>query len=215
MNLMTAEQFLADVSNHKMAVKLDNGLYRHLMLRQPGNSNMWFEIVTWPGRLTVSGDMGTWTFARLEDMFKFFRDGKMRINADYWSEKIEQGVHGGRNEAKVFSEDLFKKQLLDRLAGYELHPDDLAEVTEALQDEVLNQDCKYDLLIAARDFKHRFDHQPGDQRRYFQFDSCDLPSGKEYSYHFLWCLYAIVWAIQQYDAVRRDQPALEPESVPT
>lgn len=194
---MNAEQFIADVSNHKMAVKMDNGLYRHLLLRQPGNSNMWFEIVTWPGRLTVSGDMGTWTF-----------DGKMRINADYWSEKIEQGVHGGRDEAKVFSEDLFKKELLHRLAGYELPPDDLAEVTEALQDEVLNQDCKYDLLIAARDFKHRFDNQPpGEKYRYFQFDSCDLPSGKEYSYHFLWCLYAIVWAIQQYDAVQ--VPALE------
>jgi len=29
----------------------------------------------------------------------------------------------------------------------------------------------------------------------------DIPQGKVWSYHFLWCCYAIVWAIQQYDAI--------------
>jgi hypothetical protein len=189
---MTADQFLADVAKHKLTVKLDEGLYRHLVFRQPENSNMWFGIVTWPGYLTVCGDMGTWTFSRLEDMFTFFRNDKLRINESYWAEKLQHGMFVGRDGARVFDDDLFRGQLLSQLTEYySLPPEQLLGVTEALRNEVLSQDGKYDLLIAARDFKHGS----------FQFDTCELPDGKEYSFHFVWCLYAIVWAIQQYDAL--------------
>jgi hypothetical protein len=190
----TADSFMRDVSTHQLKVLRDDGLYRHLKFRQPGHSwNMWFELVTWPGVLTIHGDMGTWTFSRLEDMFQFFRDDKLRINASYWAEKLQHGQHDGRDGARSFSEDLFKERLRAQLTEYySLEGDQLKEVLEALQDEVLAQDNKYDLLIAARDFKC------GD----FQFDSCELPDGKEYTYHFIWCLYAIVWGIQQYDAIK-------------
>jgi hypothetical protein len=195
---MTAEHFLRDIANHKMTVRLDNGIYRHLEFRQATNSwNLWFGIVTWPGYLTICGDMGTWTFRRLEDMFGFFRDKKLRINADYWAEKLEHGQHGGRDGAKQFSEDLFRGRLLEQLTEYySLEGAELATVTEALRNDVLRQDGKYDLMIAARDFSCKL---PSGK---FEFDPCELPDGKEYTYHFLWCLYAIVWGIQQYDAVR-------------
>lgn len=188
---VSTESFLTDVANHKMTIKLENGIYRHLVLKQEKDSwNMWFGLITWPGYLTICGDMGTWTFARVEDMFTFFRDDKLQINADYWSEKLQHGVHGGRDGAKVFEDELFKARLLAQLTDYYgLEGEQLKEVTEAIKNEVLCQDCKYDLLIAARDFKH------GD----FRFDTCELPDGKDYAYHFIWCLYAIVWGIQQYD----------------
>ncbi len=32
-------------------------------------------------------------------------------------------------------------------------------------------------------------------------------SGREYTFHFLWCLHAIVWAIQQYDAQSLEKTA--------
>lgn len=57
---VTPETFLKDVSGHVMAVKLDEGLHRHIIFRQPKNSNQWYEILTWPGCLTIHGDMGTW-----------------------------------------------------------------------------------------------------------------------------------------------------------
>jgi hypothetical protein len=197
---MTAEKFLVDVANHKMTVRLDNGIYRHIHFGgHPHAWNMWFGIVTWPGYLTICGDMGTWTFARVEDMFSFFRNDKLRINCDYWAEKIQNGQHGGRDETKVFYEDLFKAQLLTQLTNYyDLQGEDLVAVTAALQEDVLRQEGEYDLLIAARDFSCQM---PGRAAR-FHFDTCELPDGKAYSYHFVWCLYAIVWGIQQYDAAR-------------
>jgi len=82
--LCNSDQFLADVAGHKMTVLLDNGLHRHLRFRSSKDSwNMWFEIVTWPGCLMLHGDMGSWCFSRLDDMFAFFRSDKMAINAHY------------------------------------------------------------------------------------------------------------------------------------
>ena len=71
----TEESFLKDVEKHEMKVLLDNGIYRHLRMKQPGSNNMWFDIVTWPGRLTYTRRYGNLRqpFARLEDMFEFFR----------------------------------------------------------------------------------------------------------------------------------------------
>src|ERR1700722_10858892 len=112
----TEAQFLKDVANHKMTVLLDSGIYRHVEFKKPGRCDMWFDLITWPGCLTVRGDMGTWTFARVEDMFKFFRSNpnKLEINADYWSEKLCTGVHGGRDSAEVWEEEVFRANLIDQ-----------------------------------------------------------------------------------------------------
>jgi hypothetical protein len=207
MKRLEAEGFLRDVANHEMTICLDTNLYRHLRFAQPQNSNMWFELMNWPGVLTIHGDMGTWTFSRVQDMFTFFRADNLRINAGYWSEKLQHGTYGGSEGAKVWSDDLFKERLREQLTNYySLEGEDLATVTEALENEVLNQDNKYDLLIAARDFSCdlrkdiRIPQLAHRDRDRFQFDPCELPDGKEYAYHFIWCLYAIVWGIQQYDA---------------
>lgn len=166
---------------------------------------MWFDLITWPGCLTIKGDMGCWTFSRVDDMLTFFRStpddfvfGKLSINADYWAEKLQHGTHGGRDGAKVWDEESFKKRLTEQLTDYfGLEGDDLKVAKEALTEDVLRQDNKYDLIIAARDFAIDLP-----DRDAFQFDPCELPDGMEYAYHFIWCLYAIVWGIQQYDAVK-------------
>src|SRR4051812_7199267 len=110
----TRDQFLKDVERHKMSVKLSDGVYRHLRFSKPLDSNMWFELVTWPGYLTISGDMGTWAFSRITDMFEFFRsrnDGELEINSGYWSEKLQAGASGGSRHSKVWDSDKFSTQL--------------------------------------------------------------------------------------------------------
>jgi hypothetical protein len=74
----TAEQFLKDVATHSMKVERDDGVYRHLKFRGPESNswNLWFDIITWPQCLVINGDMGSWTFARVNDMFTFFRHGQ-------------------------------------------------------------------------------------------------------------------------------------------
>jgi hypothetical protein len=147
--------------------------------------------------LTIHGDMGTWTFSRLPDMFEFFRshDGKLRINESYWAEKLRGGVHGGRDSSRVWDEDYFAERLIGQLSDYySLEQSDLEAVTKAAQEEVLVGENEHELMSAAAGFSH----QLSDGRK-FQFDTCELPDGKVYAYHFVWCLYAIVWGIRSWD----------------
>jgi hypothetical protein len=188
---VTVESFLADVANHKLTVRMDNGCYRHLVFRQPINTwNMWFEIVTWPNMLTIHGDMGTWSFSRVEDMFTFFRSDQLRINASYWSEKIEsESRFGGPH--KTFIPEIFKGNVLSSLDGYGLSGRQIVEIAELLRDQVFCEEEESSARRALAAFKHEE----------FRFSDSWEIDGKGYTYHYLWCLHAIVWAIQQYDAV--------------
>jgi hypothetical protein len=81
------QSFLKDIANHQLEILLDNGVYRHLRFKANANSwNMWFDVVTWPGFLAYSGDMGCFVFTRIADMFEFFRSNKadgLPINQGY------------------------------------------------------------------------------------------------------------------------------------
>lgn len=189
----TEEQFLKDIQHHQMTIPLGDGVYRHVRFKQPGTSNMWFDLVTWPGFLTINGDMGTWTFSRVPDMFTFFRDDKLRINPHYWAEKLQHGNFTGRCGGKVWDEDEFKASLLAHLENNDWEPSNREAVEEAIKEDIFRQEGKWEMILAARDFSVQLpDHK-------FYFDSCEIPDGMVYSYHFIWCLYAIVWGIQQFD----------------
>lgn len=69
----TEKRFLGDVAKHQMTILRDDGVNRHVRFKQPNSSNMFFDLITWPGCLCYTGDMGTYVFRRLEDMFEFFR----------------------------------------------------------------------------------------------------------------------------------------------
>lgn len=193
----TAESFLKDVHNHEMRILHHEGIYRHVRYRKPGDSNMWFELVTWPEHLTIAGDMGTWTFSRVEDMFTFFRDEQLRINESYWAEKLQGGnCSGSRTGAIEFHADTFRKSLFADLKNYNLTPKQRnfvsKELHEALESCDENEHAMYTVACG-------FDCEiPGYGR--FSFDGADLPDGEIYTYRFVWCLYAIVWAIQKWDA---------------
>jgi len=92
--------FVEDTKNHKLTIIKDDGVYRHLHCSS-GSSCYHFDIVTYPGHLCYSGDMGCFVFQRTKDMFEFFRSESGRINPDYWGGKLEAG------KAKEFSEECF------------------------------------------------------------------------------------------------------------
>lgn len=191
MREINATTFLKDISNHGMTVRLDNGLYRHLVFRTPApNSwNMWFELVTWPGSLTINGDMGTWSFARVEDMFTFFRSAELRINAQYWAEKITaESRFGGPH--KQFIPEVFKANVISSLDGYGLSAQHQEEVVKALRDDAFHDEDEAYMRRAVAEFKHEG----------FKFSDSWEIDGSGYTGHYLWCLHAIVWGIQQYDS---------------
>jgi hypothetical protein len=197
MRAIDANAFLKDVRDHRMTIKQDDGVYRHLIFRASTDSwNQWFEIVTWPGMLTIHGDMGTWSFARVEDMFGFFRSSdSLKINADYWREKIESESRFG-GPSKRFDHDAFHRNVIDSLPGYNLTEKEHAEVIEALKDVVFREQEEYSVRRALVSFEHRLSTGSS-----FGFSDAWEISGDEFSFHYLWCLYAIVWGIQQYDVL--------------
>lgn len=195
-NTITESSFLKDVAEHQMTVLRDDGVHRHLRFANPRSSNMHFELVTWPNYLAYVGDMGSYVFSRLEDMLVFFRTpqnyrssegGVLAINPCYWAEKLQ--AYDRAAGTKEYSEDLFRRCVLDCLADEEsVSP----ELREAVEEEVLfyADDGEDAARRAAEDFKH------GDFE-FHDFWEVDL---REYTGRYLWCCYALTWGIAQYDA---------------
>ncbi len=84
-------------AHHKMTIELDTGLHRSIRFAKPGTNLYAFRLTTWPGHLCISGDLETFVFARLPDMFEFFIRSEdpaatpLRINPGYWHEKLQTG----------------------------------------------------------------------------------------------------------------------------
>ena len=205
----TEERFLKDVAKHEMLVFQDDGVHRHLRFKQHGTGCMHFDLITWPGYLCYTGDMGTYVFRRLEDMFEFFRtdrehmhlhDGKkLAINLAYWSEKLEaDDRHAGYhewNQAKF--ESLIREAFAEWIDGCDLEPEQKEEATARMEDEVLGSlDCSgkegaYSAAMAFQIDGHGFPFQD-----WWEVDSDD------YTFHFIWCCYALAWGIQKYDEAK-------------
>lgn len=174
-------QFPTDIAQHQMTTLRDDGLYRHLRFRRPGTGNMGFDIITWPGYLAYVGDMGSYVFARLEDMFVFFRDHN--INPSYWAEKVEAAEI--RDGIEEYSPDTARAWVKEQLDSY--------VATDEIRAEAANIDFDngafrlYDQLDAI-EFNGFSDHWEADFN--------------EYTFPYIWCCLALVWAIKKYDLVK-------------
>ena len=167
MNITTeaAERFQRETATHKMTVLRDDGLYRHLRFSahhlcndaeyRPTSSFYWFDLITWPGNLTVNGDCGTFTFSRLTDMFEFFRS-KYGISPQYWAEKVR-----GETRVKSYSEDKFRALVADEVEEAAKGWPGLAEAVEHdFYRETVSWDMTYDITNedGARRALSEFEH---------------------------------------------------------
>lgn len=189
----TKGRFLKDVESHSMEVNCDNDVHRHLTFSNNGSSVYRFHITTWPGYLAISGDMGTFVFARLHDMFSFFRGDE--INLGYWSEKLT--AHDKHSGHLQFSEALYADAIRSDFENWSFDSDEeKTKAWAAITDE-------WDGLIdRSSNTREAFDAALGwecpitDQ----QFSDFWEHRLEDYSYHFVWCCYAVQYAIQRYDA---------------
>jgi len=201
----TEERFLKDIANHKMTIIRDNGVNRHVRFKNPGSGSMYFDLITWPGHLCYTGDMGTFVFQRLEDMFQFFRtdrrhfkkDQMLFINTGYWAEKCiaVDSVDGIRK----YSPDLFKEEISEWLKetleereecfGFD---ENKRQLSNAVEDEILScaEGGEHFALEAADAFEFLWN---GDEN-----DKIYISDLWEYtftvkSFRFIWCCYALAW----------------------
>jgi hypothetical protein len=210
----TSEQFLKDVAKHGLQVKVDNGLYKHLTFSNNGSMVGRFDLVTWPGYLTICGDYGTFVFSRIPDMFEFFRTDRRRgsgmrsiINPGYWAEKCQAHDRCGIQE---FHEEYFKERILEALKEFlkeyrcETTQTERNQLWKALNVEVLLEEDEHAARQAAWNFRHPVNSRVGDFS--LQDVLCDS-SFTTYTFHYLWCCYAIAWGVWQYDKLMESKNA--------
>ncbi|MDV6347518.1 hypothetical protein R2083_08320 [Nitrosomonas sp. Is35] len=204
----TEEEFLLEVTEHGIKIVRDDDIHRHVVFKNPGSSIYWFELITWPGTLCINGDCGTYVFSRLNDMFQFFRqkngDDSLLINPSYWGEKL-QAVDRCSGFME-FDENSFRERVREHFDSFvesnpELDPElnnHRDELWVAIADDVLyHSSNEHEAYQAVNDFNHEI----GDS--VFEFtDFFDGGGTETYTARYLWCLYAIVWGIRQYDLTK-------------
>jgi hypothetical protein len=204
-----AEQFLRDVAQHELHVIRDDGTYRHLRFKRPNTYCMHFDLITWPGYLCYTGDMGTFVFTRVPDMLRFFRrdagSPAFRIDFRYWAEKVQAGDRcDGVDE---FSPDKFKAEVRDFFEQSTSDSEDWPEERKAalwseITDDVFGDldDCgEHWAWVRLWEFQHDG----------FSFQDWER-SCREWSQRFLWCCHALEWAIDVYDAAKAPKAEVAP-----
>ena len=208
-HLCSHEQVLKDLARHEMQIIRDDGVHRHICFKRPESGTYWFDLVTYPGTLVIDGDCGTYVFRRLDDMFEFFRtdrrDGKLRINPSYWGEKLQAiGKTGGYTE---FDEDRFAEILKGYVINWardnrdDTSKEQRRELWDAVHEDILYLSDDSDgnrKQCAANDFHHHVSREFGD----FYFRDLWEHDTQRYTYHYIWCCYAIAWGIDAYDTVK-------------
>ena len=198
MSYPTEAEFLESVKDHRIIYVKVDGVYRNIRFKKPGTSNQYFDLVTWPGHLCFTGDMGTYVFERTDDMFQFFRDpkGSLKINPTYWGEKMRAVCSTGGH--KKFSAEAFKESAIEYVKGYELEKEVESVVINELHDLVFSgMDGDFDEAQRA----YRAIQESNFTFVCFSDFLCDC-SVDEYTYHFIWALYAIAWGVIQCDRAK-------------
>jgi hypothetical protein len=213
--ICTKETFLRNVEKHQMSVLRDDGVYRHIRFAKPNDSDMYFDLITYPDGLLFTGDMGTYVFERKHDMFVFFRNGgypraerpDWDIKPGYWSEKLQAVCRQGPGYEE-FSAEAFEARVLQYVNDYvndldcedEEREEKRAEIIESLHDVLWDIDGKPEAVAYWQLSETEHSEIFAD----FHEARCT-----EYAFHYLWGCYAIVWGIELYDLYKEQlSPAL-------
>lgn len=190
------ERYDADTIDHVMTVLRDDGVYRHVRFRRPDTNCYWFDLVTWPGSLAITGDLGDYVFSRTPDMFSFFASTPVgSINPGYWAEKLR----APRPEAaRTYSVESYRAHVLRWLADQQ---DDLPPAAAAGLMRAVNED----LLSAVDDGTAQDEQDAHRLLRDFEHNGIEIGDSwewdlREFDPTFLWCCWAIADGIQRYRA---------------
>jgi hypothetical protein len=199
-NPSVAERFSRDVASHQIEIIKDDGLHRHIRLAQPGTGVMRFDLITWPGHLCYTGDMGSYLFSRLTDMFNFFRG--RRPNLSYWGEKVlaSDRISG----ISRYSSDVFENQIKQYFEDCTCDWEEDRKKTAWLKvaERVLPHSCQgqYAAMEAAALLPVFAD--------FWEIDC------SQYDFPYEWCCHAIPWGIAQYDKLKELQLTPPPAAPP-
>jgi hypothetical protein len=204
-------QFEKDVAEHEMTIEREDGVFRNLLFKRPRSSNMHFRITTWPGYLCFSGDMGCFVFSRTPDMFEFF--GTEGINPGYWQEKLQAAtVHG--NGVEQYSESSMREGISDWMNDWEVPKGELNRlkgmVFDHLKYELDNEHTAGRALYEFDMTELNLDEDDpiylATREEVLRFEDFNYNCGQVWTYRYIWCRRALVWAIGQYYTKKKAGP---------
>jgi hypothetical protein len=172
---LVKERIVNDLAEHKITPLHSHGMYRHWRCQKPGTYNLGFDIVTWPGSLCYTGDMGDYLFQRTTDMVAFMRRSAMDYG--YAAEKCV--AHDGR--LKEWREEIFRQQLKDRLKQGRTQRVMRrgAFQTESVKEKIREIISEYE-NYGSQHCATKAMYESG------LWDGGDMPSCEDYTFHFLW-----------------------------
>ena len=211
--------FDIEIVDHEMRIHLDDGLYRHIRYQKPGTGVQYFNLTTFPHHLCISGDMGTYVFSRVEDMFGFFRDPGMSkgINLGYWGEKLKSvSTFGGYEK---FNVEEFKECVETRFIEYRDYLDDgdladkiWAGIKATVVDPANDDGDGWVAMQSAIEYKYQEEDDRTfkdvlESKKVIEIENIFQDFGEtgcnRYEHNYIWCLWAIVHGIKMYDEFKR------------
>ncbi|OUL59226.1 hypothetical protein B1199_02875 [Pseudoalteromonas ulvae] len=191
MNTLNNETFFAHVTEHHMKVILDTGEHRHLRFKAPHTNNQYFDVITAPNRVIVTGDMHDFIW-----------------KSDFLSFSSKHLLAG---KSKEFSSKALRNEIAERIEGF------CADISDWYEgDEVTEEYSSLEEFEAAfrEEVTDYFDSAELDEYRCVSaiesFSSSVIPNCKLFedfwcdfnadvpTYHYLWCIHAVHFAVKQY-----------------
>lgn len=194
------EVFAGDAPRGTVNVLLDQGLYRHLQVTNHEGLTVWFEVVTWPGGLTLHGAPGTFTFMfppvkdmleslNMENETSYFREEPMEARVRRWaavlaSRSTPAFVYAGKGRAGRYLREAVK-------AAEDQFPDLGPEVEATFFSSYASADM--DTEDGFRASAAAFEHDD------FRFLVKDW-NLKIVDFRFAYACHCLVWAVEQWYA---------------
>lgn len=165
--------YRADTKEHTMRIELDEGVHRSIYFGR--QHAYWFRIITWPRGLCIHGDMGSYVFSRIEDMFDFKWN-----DPEYLNGKLQHGAQFADDVTTRYSIDVVKAWVKSEL-GEGSYPDE--DLSDFLSEVCWNE---YDEWQTCNLWAKTFSNPH------------EMPSFRDWDYRYLWCIAAIDDSIKKY-----------------
>lgn len=206
-----ANRFTNDIADHQITIEECGPLpFRSILARRHRNDG-WdscyhFRVITFPGGLLYTGDMGTYVFQRCWDMFQWWppKYGDA-FDFRYIAEKCL-----GANKCdsiKQYSRDKARATIDEMIAEHRAEhekPEDWDDEEDGEWTETVNE-AYIEALIEVRDHSHEFSNSEYNIQEFYRllydvpglYDVCEVPTPSEYSLRFVWCCHAVRWLIDK------------------
>ena len=182
-------------ADHVVTQNVNQGLYRHWRCQKPGAGMYHFNVITEPGRLIVTGDIGTLILCREQDMLPwarramddpYYMAGKCQAPEPYaWSSDVCRDWL--ERERRDVLHDLAIDEEAARKEGEELTAKERKKYTDLL-DKIAK------LAEEVEGGEHAFTQAVHDSGL---VDGCDWPRLETFTPNFLWCREALRWFLER------------------